>query len=123
VQDLTRFDCTSTHGRTVRVRELKARRLDTRGFWSLTLSAGIRPPTTYPFLVRSPADPLVGTVSDSTTQAARYRTGKLANTITPDSVYKLVRRYALALGLKIGAHALRATAVTNALDHDADDAS
>ena len=41
------------------------------------------------------------------------------NTITPDGVYKLVRRYALALGLKIGAHALRATAATNALDHDA----
>jgi integrase len=37
-----------------------------------------------------------------------------------DGVYKLVRRYALALGLKIGAHALRATAATNALDHDAD---
>ena len=34
--------------------------------------------------------------------------------------YKLVRRYALGLGLKIGAHALRATAATNALDHDAD---
>jgi integrase/recombinase XerD len=31
-----------------------------------------------------------------------------------------VRRYALALGLKIGAHALCATAATNALDHDAD---
>jgi integrase/recombinase XerD len=48
------------------------------------------------------------------------RTGKLDDTITPDGVYKLVRRYALALGLKIGAHALRATAATNALDHDAD---
>jgi site-specific recombinase XerD len=48
------------------------------------------------------------------------RTGKLHNTITPDGVYKLVRRYALALGLKVGAHALRATAPTNALDHDAD---
>jgi site-specific recombinase XerD len=42
------------------------------------------------------------------------------NTITPDGAYKLVRRYALALGLTIGAHALRATAATNALDHDAD---
>jgi integrase/recombinase XerD len=31
-----------------------------------------------------------------------------------------VRRYALALGLTIGARALRATAATNALDHDAD---
>jgi len=31
------------------------------------------------------------------------RTGELDNTITPDSVYKLVRRHALALGLKFGA--------------------
>jgi integrase/recombinase XerD len=46
-----------------------------------------------------------------------HRTGELDNTITPDGVYKLVRRCALALGLKIGAHALRATA---ALDHEAD---
>jgi len=38
------------------------------------------------------------------------RTGEFDNTITPDGVYKLVRRYALALGLKIGAHALRASA-------------
>jgi site-specific recombinase XerD len=48
------------------------------------------------------------------------RTGRLNDAITPDGVYKLVRRYALGLGLKIGAHALRATAATNALDHDAD---
>jgi integrase len=48
------------------------------------------------------------------------RTGDLDNAITPDGVYKLVKRYALGLGLKIGAHALRATAATNALDHDAD---
>jgi site-specific recombinase XerD len=48
------------------------------------------------------------------------RTGQLDNAVTPDGVYKLVRRYALGLGLKIGAHALRATAATNALDHDAD---
>jgi len=34
----------------------------------------------------------------------------------PDGVYKLVRRYALSLGFKIGAHALRATA---ARDSDA----
>jgi integrase/recombinase XerD len=31
-----------------------------------------------------------------------------------------VRQYGLAVGLKIGAHALRATAAINALDHDAD---
>jgi integrase/recombinase XerD len=40
--------------------------------------------------------------------------------ITPDGVYKLVRGYSAALGFEIGAHALRATAATNALDHQAD---
>jgi len=55
------------------------------------------------------------------TEGALFRpTGELDNTIAPDGVYKLVRRYALALGLKIGARALRATAATNALDHEAD---
>jgi integrase/recombinase XerD len=48
------------------------------------------------------------------------RTGNLDNAITPDGVYKLVRRYALGLGLKIGTHALRANVATNALHHDAD---
>jgi hypothetical protein len=43
---------------------------------------------------------------------SKNRTGELDNTISPDGVYKLVRRYSLALGLKIGAHALRATAAT-----------
>ncbi len=40
--------------------------------------------------------------------------------ITPDGVYKVVRSYSTALGFQIGAHALRATAATNALDHQAD---
>jgi site-specific recombinase XerD len=40
--------------------------------------------------------------------------------ITPDGVYKIVRAYSGALGFTIGAHALRATAATNALDHQAD---
>lgn len=40
--------------------------------------------------------------------------------ITPDGIYKLVRQYSAALGFEIGAHALRATAATNALDHNAD---
>jgi len=40
--------------------------------------------------------------------------------ITPDGVYKLVRIYSTLLGFEIGAHALRATAATNALDHEAD---
>lgn len=48
------------------------------------------------------------------------RTGRLDAAITPDGVYKLVRAYSVALGFKIGAHALRATAATNALDHQAD---
>jgi integrase/recombinase XerD len=48
------------------------------------------------------------------------RTGKLDRAITPDGIYKLVRAYSAALGFQIGAHALRATAATNALDHQAD---
>ena len=48
------------------------------------------------------------------------RTGRLEAAITPDGVYKLVRAYSAQRGFKIGAHALRATAATNALDHEAD---
>ncbi len=48
------------------------------------------------------------------------RTGRLEGAITPDGVYKLVRAYSGTLGFEIGAHALRATAATNALDHEAD---
>ena len=40
--------------------------------------------------------------------------------MTPDAVYKIVRGYSGALGFEIGAHSLRATAATNALDHQAD---
>lgn len=40
--------------------------------------------------------------------------------LTPDAVYKIVRGHTAALGFKVGAHALRATAATNALDHQAD---
>jgi site-specific recombinase XerD len=48
------------------------------------------------------------------------RTGQLDAAITPDGIYKLVRAYSAALGFEIGAHSLRATAATNALDHEAD---
>jgi integrase/recombinase XerD len=48
------------------------------------------------------------------------RTGRLEKPVTPDAVYKLVRHYSALLGFEIGAHALRATAATNALDHQAD---
>ena len=40
--------------------------------------------------------------------------------MTPDAIYKLVREYSATLGFEIGAHSLRATAATNALDHGAD---
>ncbi|NUZ09060.1 tyrosine-type recombinase/integrase [Piscinibacter koreensis] len=43
-----------------------------------------------------------------------------AAALTPDAVYKIVQGYSAKLGFKIGAHALRATAATNALDHQAD---
>jgi integrase/recombinase XerD len=48
------------------------------------------------------------------------RTRRLDKALTPDAVYKLVRGYSGQLGFEIGAHALRATAATNALDHQAD---
>jgi integrase/recombinase XerD len=48
------------------------------------------------------------------------RTGATEQAITADGVYKLVRGYSAPLGFEIGAHALRATAATNALDHEAD---
>ena len=37
-----------------------------------------------------------------------------------NGVYMLVRTYSAELGFRIGAHALRATAATNALDNQAD---
>jgi integrase/recombinase XerD len=48
------------------------------------------------------------------------RTGRPERAITGDGVYKLVRAYSALLGFEIGAHSLRATAATNALDHQAD---
>jgi site-specific recombinase XerD len=40
--------------------------------------------------------------------------------LTTDAVYKIVRAYSGGLGFQVGAHTLRATAATNALDHHAD---
>jgi integrase/recombinase XerD len=48
------------------------------------------------------------------------RTGRIDKALDPDMVYRLVRGYSAELGFEIGAHALRATAATNALDHQAD---
>jgi len=48
--------------------------------------------------------------------------GNLTDTITANGVYDLVRKYAQESGYGIGVHALRATASTNALDHESDTA-
>jgi integrase/recombinase XerD len=48
------------------------------------------------------------------------RTGKLGQAVSPDGIYKLVRGYAKKLGMRVGAHSLRATAASNALEHGAD---
>jgi integrase/recombinase XerD len=39
--------------------------------------------------------------------------------ISADAVYRIVRGYSKGLGVEVGAHSLRATAATNALDHQA----
>jgi integrase len=68
-----------------------------------------------------PAPPVGRYQPDHTTP--RFETvssGKAERAITADGVYKLVRAYSAELGFEIGAHALRATAATNALDHQAD---
>jgi integrase/recombinase XerD len=49
-----------------------------------------------------------------------HRTGELDQALTGDGIYKLVRAYAQKLGVAIGVHSLRATAATNALEHEAD---
>jgi integrase/recombinase XerD len=48
------------------------------------------------------------------------RTGEVDRMLSGDGIYKLVRGYAKKLGVAIGVHALRATAATNALEHEAD---
>jgi integrase/recombinase XerD len=48
------------------------------------------------------------------------RSKTLDKALTPNGVYLLVQTYSALLGFKIRPHALRATAATNALDHQAD---
>jgi site-specific recombinase XerD len=64
-----------------------------------------------------PAAPLFRPVRNNLTKT-------LDAAITTDGVYKLVRVYARKIGIgeveRLGVHALRATAATNALDHEAD---
>ncbi len=40
--------------------------------------------------------------------------------ITPDAVWRIVKKYSSQLGFPVAPHSLRATAATNALDHEAD---
>jgi integrase len=47
-------------------------------------------------------------------------TGSLERSLSTDGIYKIIRGYAKKLGVEIGAHVLRATAATNALEHEAD---
>lgn len=51
------------------------------------------------------------------------RTGSLDDAITGDGIYKMVKRYAAAASIHVDGlclHALRTTAATNALEHNAD---
>jgi integrase/recombinase XerD len=63
------------------------------------------------------------------TAAALFRpvknnlSGTMEGAVTADGIYKMVKHYATRVGVDIegfGAHSLRATAATNALDHEAD---
>jgi integrase/recombinase XerD len=46
--------------------------------------------------------------------------GKFNRGLSADGIYKIVRGYTKKMGMTLGAHALRATAATNALEHEAD---
>ena len=52
--------------------------------------------------------------------AQHGRVEGLQKAILADAVYKIVRGHSKTLGFEIGAHSLRATAATNALNHQAD---
>lgn len=66
---------------------------------------------------RNPSSPLFQPVKDNTGR-------KKNEPMTTDGVYKMVQKYAGVVGLKpedgFGVHSLRATAATNALEHEAD---
>ena len=54
----------------------------------------------------------------------KSKSSTLDDAITPDGVYRMIRAYAEKATItgieRLGAHAMRATAATNALDHGAD---
>lgn len=56
-------------------------------------------------------------------QPVSNNTRGTGQSITPDGVYRMLAKYAELVGIDVdgfGPHALRATAITNALEHDAD---
>jgi site-specific recombinase XerD len=59
----------------------------------------------------------IGALFRSVSNNSRNGLGKA---ITSDGIYKIVRAYSTELGFTVGVHSLRATAATNALDHQAD---
>ena len=48
------------------------------------------------------------------------RTGELNRALSTDGIYKIVCSYCAELGIPSGVHVMRATAATNALEHEAD---
>jgi integrase/recombinase XerD len=48
------------------------------------------------------------------------RTGELNRPLSSDGIYKIVCGYSAELGIPSGVHVMRATAATNALEHEAD---
>ena len=58
------------------------------------------------------------------TESTITPSNSLDDAITPDGVYRMIRTYASQAKIagieRLGAHAMRATAATNALDHGAD---
>ena len=68
--------------------------------------------------IEEPETPLFRPVKNNTSKL-------LLKHLSSDAIYKMVRKYATQAGLvseisNIGAHAMRATAATNALEHAAD---
>ncbi len=65
-----------------------------------------------------------GDESSALFRPVKSRSGMLEDAITPDGVYRMIRAYAVKAKIanieRLGAHAMRATAATNALDHGAD---
>lgn len=67
---------------------------------------------------------IAGADSGALFRPTKSKSGLLDDAITPDGVYRMIRTYAeiakIANIERLGAHAMRATAATNALDHGAD---